>query len=192
LASADYTADYNEEKSIGDVNSTTRTAEQSEIARFWYEASPFGWNRIARNVLAKQSLDLWQSARLFALLNFAMADGFIAGFEAKYFYNFWRPVTAIRAGGTDDNPDTVADPAWLPFLVTPNIPDYPSTHSVLGAAAAEVLACFCGADAISFATMSGAPNPGITRSFTSFSQAAQENANSRVYAGIHFRSACRD
>src|SRR5262249_37499996 len=111
---------------------------------------------------------------------------------AKYFYNFWRPVTAIRAGGTDNNPDTVADPAWLPFLVTPNIPDYPSTHSVLGAAAAEVLACFCGADAISFATMSGAPNPGITRSFNSFSQAAQENANSRVYAGIHFRSACRD
>src|SRR5262245_38041934 len=192
LTSAEYAADYKEEKTIGDVNSTTRTAEQSEIARFWYEASPFGWNRVARNVLAKNSLDLWQSARLFALLNFAMADGFIAGFEAKYFYNFWRPVTAIRAGGTDDNPDTVADPAWSSFLVTPNIPDYPSTHSVLGAAAAEVLVRFFGADTISFTTTSGAPFPGITRSFTGFSQAAQENANSRVYAGIHFRSACRD
>jgi hypothetical protein len=191
LTSPEYAEDYKEEKSIGDVGSATRTAEQSEIARFWYEASPFGWNRIARNVLAKQNLDLWESARLFALLNFAMADGFIAGFEAKYFYNFWRPVTAIRAGGTDDNPDTIADPVWLPFLVTPNIPDYPSTHSVLGAAA-EVLAQFFGTDAISFTTTSGAPFPGITRSFTSFSQAAQENANSRVYAGIHFRSACRD
>src|SRR5262249_48866847 len=192
LTSAEYTADYKEEKSIGDVNSTTRTAEQSEIPRFWYEGSPFGWNRIARNVLAQRSLDQWESARLFALLNFAMADGFIAGFEAKYFYNFWRPVTAIRAGGTDDNPDTVADPAWNSFLVTPNIPDYPSTHSVLGAAAAEALARFFGADAIGFTTTSGAPFPGITRSFTGFSQAAQENANSRIYAGIHFRSACRD
>jgi hypothetical protein len=121
-----------------------------------------------------------------------MAHGFVAGFEAKYFYNFWRPVTAIRAGGTDDNPETVADPAWSSFLVTPNIPDYPSTHSVLGAAAADVLARFFGADAIGFTTTSGAPFPGITRSFTSFSQAAQENADSRVYAGIHFRSACRD
>src|SRR5262245_63359633 len=126
------------------------------------------------------------------MLNFAMADCFIAGFEAKYFYNFWRPVTAIRAGGTDDNPDTVADPAWNSFLVTPNIPDYPSTHSVLGAAAAEALARFFGEDAIGFTTTSGAPFPGITRSFTGFSQAARENADSRVYAGIHFRSACRD
>jgi len=192
LTGVEYAADYNEEKSIGDAGSATRTAEQSEIARFWYEASPFGWNRIARNVLAQRSLDQWESARLFALLNFAMADGFIAGFEAKYFYNFWRPVTAIRAGGTDDNPDTVADPAWKSFLVTPNIPDYPSTHSVLGAAAAEVLARFFGEDAIGFTTTSGAPFPGITRSFTSFSQAARENADSRVYAGIHFRSACRD
>jgi hypothetical protein len=191
LTSAEYTADYDEVKSIGDVNSGARTAEQSEIARFWYEGSPFGWNRIARNVLAQRSLDQWESARLFALLNFAMADGFIAGFEAKYFYNFWRPVTAIRAGGTDDNPDTVADPARNSFLVTPNIPDYPSTHSVLGAAA-EALARFFGADAIGFTTTSGAPFPGITRSFTSFSQAARENADSRVYAGIHFRSACRD
>jgi len=192
LTSAEYTADYNEVKSIGDAGSATRAAEQSEIARFWYEGSPFGWNRIARNLLAQRSLDQWERARLFALLNFAMADGFIAGFEAKYFYNFWRPVTAIRAGGTDDNPDTVADPAWNSFLVTPNIPDYPSTHSVLGAAAAETLARFFGADTISFTSTSGAPFPGITRSFTSFSQAAQENADSRVYAGIHFRSACRD
>jgi hypothetical protein len=192
LTSAEYATDYNEVKTLGDVNSSTRTADQSEIAKFWYEGSPFGWNRIARNILATQSLDLWQSARLFALLNFAMADGFIAGFEAKYFYNFWRPITAIRAGGTDNNPDTVADPAWNSFLVTPNVPDYPSTHSVLGAAAAEVLTRFFGTDTRSFTTTSGAPNPGITRSYTSFSQAAQENANSRVYAGIHFRSACRD
>ena len=192
LNSVEYAADYNEVKAIGDLNSVTRTAEQSEIARFWYEGSPNGWNRIARVVVAQRGLDLWQSARLFGLLNFAMADGFIAGFDAKYFYNFWRPVTAIRAGATDGNPATIADPAWATFLVSPAIPDYPSTHSVLGAAASDVLARFFGSDAISFTTTSGAPFPGIARSFTSFSQAALENADSRVYAGIHFRMACRD
>jgi hypothetical protein len=192
LTSAEYAADYNEVKAVGELNSATRTAEQSEIARFWYEGSPNGWNRIARVVAAQRGLDTWRNARLFGLLNFAMADGFIAGFDSKYFYDFWRPITAIRAGATDSNPATVADPAWATFLVTPAAPDYPSTHSVLGAAAAETLASFFGADTISFTTTSGAPFPGITRSYTSFSQAARENADSRVYAGIHFRSACRD
>ncbi len=191
LTGARYTKDYNEVKTIGELNSATRTAEQSEIARFWYEGSPTGWNRIARVVAAEQGLDPWQNARLFGLLNFAMADGFIAGFDTKYFYNFWRPITAIRAGATDDNSATVADPEWAAFPVTPAAPDYTSTHSVLGAAAAEVLARYFGTDAISFTTTSGAPFPGMTRSFTSFSQAAQENADSRVYAGIHFRTACR-
>jgi PAP2 superfamily len=192
LTSAEYAADYNEVKAIGAQNGATRTAEQSEIARFWYEGSPTGWNRIARVVAAQKELDLWQNARLFGLLNFAMADGFIAGFEAKYVYNFWRPITAIRAGATDDNPATVADPAWTAFLVTPASPDYTSTHSVLGAAAAEVLTRFFGTDTISFRMTSGAPFPGITRSYASFSQAAQENADSRVYAGVHFRTTCRD
>jgi hypothetical protein len=196
LTGRKYARDYEEVKLIGDVNSTTalRTAEQSEIAKFWYEGSGLGWNRIARNVSAQQGLGLWENARLFALVNFAMADGFIAGFEAKYFYNFWRPVTAIRVGDTDGNDDTLVDMAWTSFLVTPNIPDYPSTHSVLGAAAAEVLARFFDEDDddISFSTTSGNPFPGTTRSFTSFSQAAQENADSRVYAGIHFRTACTD
>jgi hypothetical protein len=193
LTSQQYTRDFNEVKSIGDVNSSTRTAEQSQIAMFWYEGSPNGWNRIARNVSAQQSLDLWQNARLFGLINFAMADGFIAGFDAKYAYNFWRPVTAIRAGDTDGNDQTLVDPTWSSFLVAPNIPDYPSTHSVLGAAAAEVFARFFDEDdEITFTTTSGNPFPGITRSFTSFSQAAQENADSRVYAGIHFRTTCTD
>jgi hypothetical protein len=194
LTSRKYASDYNEVKMIGEVNSTTRTAEQSEIARFWYEGSGLGWNRIARNVSAQQGLGLWENARLFALVNFAMADGFIAGFDAKYFYNFWRPVTAIRVGDTDGNDQTPGDSAWTSFLITPNIPDYPSTHSVLGAAAAEVLARFFDEDDddFSFSTRSGNPFPGITRSFTSFSQAAQENADSRVYAGIHFRTTCTD
>ena len=192
LSSEEYTSDYNEVKRIGEMNSTTRTAEQSEIAQFWYEGSPAGWNRIARVASTQAGLDLWENARLFALVNFAMADGFIAGENIKFFYNFWRPVTAIRGSGgdSDGNSNTAADPAWSPYLTTPPTPEFPSTHSVLGAAAAEVLARFFGTDFVAFSTESGTPFPGISRSYQSFSHAALENAQSRVYAGIHFRSAC--
>jgi membrane-associated phospholipid phosphatase len=194
LTSEAYTADYEEVKSIGDVNSPIRTAEQSEIARFWYEGSQQGWNRITRMFLAQHDLDLdlWETARLFALLNFAVADAYIAHFDTKYLYNFWRPVTAIRAGGTDANDDTVADPDWTSYLVTPAIPDYPSGHSTAGAAAAVVLTRFFRHDQRPFTTTSGGLYPGITRGFETFWDAAVENANSRVYAGIHFRTAITD
>ena len=126
-------------KAIGDIASTTRTPDQSEIAAFWYEDSPLGWNRIANTVVRQRGLDPWAAARTFALVHFAMADGFIAGFEAKYRFRFWRPVTAIHEAAADGNPLTSPDPSWQPFLITPPVPDYPSTHTVLGWAAAEVL-----------------------------------------------------
>jgi hypothetical protein len=192
LTSKQYARDYNEVKAIGEKNSATRTAEQTSIARFWYEGSPAGWSRIARVVAESRGLDLWETARLLALVNLAMADGFIAGFQTKYDFNFWRPVTAIRAGDTDGNDDTAADPTWSTLLNTPAIPDYTSTHSVLGSAAAEVLRRFFGDDNVSFTTTSGVPFAGLTRSFDSFSQAAAENGESRIYAGIHFRSAVGD
>jgi hypothetical protein len=192
LSGPKYARDYNEVKEIGAKNSTTRTAEQTTIARFWYEGSPYGWSRIARVVAESHGLDSWETARLLALANAAMADGFIAGFETKYDFNFWRPVTAIRAGDTDGNDRTVADPAWISLLNTPSIPDYTSTHSVLGSAAAEVLRRFFHTDKVPFTTTSGAPFAGLTRSFTSLSQAATENGESRIYAGIHFRAAVED
>ena len=192
LTSEAYARDFNEVKRLGGKQSTARSPEQSQIARYWYEGSPQGWNRIARVVAATKNLDRWELARLLALVNMAMADGFIAGWNTRYHYNLWRPVTAIRLADTDANPATEADPGWETFLNTPPIPDYPSTHSVLGAAAAAVLAELFGTDQVAFTMTSGAPFAGITRSFTSFSQAAQENADSRVYAGIHFRTACRD
>ena len=192
LSGRRYARDYNEVKEIGEQNSATRTPEQTSIARFWFEGSPFGWSRIARVVADAQGLDLWQRARLLALVDMAMADGFIAGFRAKYDFNFWRPVTAIRAGDTDGNDDTVADLSWSTLLNTPAIPDYPSTHSVLGGAAAEVLRRFFDDDDVAFMTTSGAPFAGITRSYDSFSDAARENGESRVYAGIHFRTAVED
>ncbi len=173
-------ADLEEVKAIGGSKSAMRTAEQSEIARYWYESSPQGWNRIAREVLAARQFDVWENARLFALLNLAMADGYIGGFDTKYHCNYWRPVTAIRAGG---------DSEWLSYLPTPPVPDYPSTHTVEGAAAATVMARFFNTDFISFSMTSGGQYPGITRKFWSFSEAARENGASRVLCGIHFSTA---
>jgi hypothetical protein len=192
LSGPTYARDYNEVKSIGVKNSTTRTADQTSIARFWYEPSPFGWSRVARQVAEDRGLDSLDTARLLALVNVAMADGYIGGYEAKYEFNFWRPVTAIRAGDTDGNDRTVADPAWSSFLNTPNIPDYTSTHSVAGGAAADVLRRFFHTDHVPFTVTSGPPFGGLIRSFTSFSDAALENGLSRIYAGIHFRTAVED
>jgi PAP2 superfamily len=191
LTSAAYARDYDEVKRLGGKNSTARTPAQSEAVRYWYEGSPQGWNRIARVIAGQRALDSWEYARLFALVNAAMADGFIAGADTRYHYNVWRPVTAIRAGDTDGNDATAPDPTWETYVNTPALPDYPSTHSVLGAAAAAVMIRFFGADQIAFAMTSGPPFAGITRSFTSLSQAARENADSRVWGGIHFRSACQ-
>src|SRR5262245_7266060 len=192
LSSPEYTADYKEIKRIGGANSKARTAEQSQIARFWYEATPGVHIRLARDLVVKQKLNLWDSARLFALLHLACADGLITGYEAKYRYNFWRPVTAIRNGAKDGNPQTVGDSTWKSYLETPSHPEYPSLHAALGAAWAEILCRFFGTDKFSFTVTSAAPYPGVKRSFKSFWQSAQEDADSRVYAGIHFRSSCRD
>jgi hypothetical protein len=195
-----YTADFKEVKALGGDGVTTpsaRTPDQTQIALFWYESSPVGWNRIARTVSVATGLDLWENARLFALLNLASADGYIAAFDAKYHYNFWRPITAIRLAGTDGNPDTSADAGWTPLLPTPAIPDYPSGHAVQGGAAAEMMKLFFGKDQIAFRTCSTTLPSGskcnepsqVLRSFSAFSEAAEENALSRILVGIHFRDA---
>jgi hypothetical protein len=189
LASPKYARDLAYVKAIGDIHSTVRTADQSEIAEFWYEDSPLGWNRIANTVVRQRELDPWEAARTLALVHFAMADGFIAGFGAKYGFRFWRPVTAIHNAATDNNPQTTPDANWQPFLITPPVPDYPSTHTVLGWAAAEVLIELFG-DKQRF-TATSLTLPGVTRGFKRFSDAAEENGLSRLYAGIHFRDAVR-
>lgn len=180
LASAEYAAALKEVKDGGGKEpGAKRTAEQTHYAAFWYEFSEIGWNRVARAVARERKLDLWERARLFALLNAAMADAYIAGWDSKMHYDFWRPVTAIREGG---------DAGWNSFLPTPPIQDHPSTHSALGAAAASVLAKAFGRDDVKFSFASpSAPAAQPTRSFTSFSAAAKENADSRVRAGLHFR-----
>jgi hypothetical protein len=190
LSGPQYARDLASVKAIGKIDSRIRTAEQSEIAQFWYEDSPLGWNRIANTVIRQQRLDNWSAARVFALVNFALADGYIAGFDAKYHFRFWRPETAIRAAATDGNRLTKADPTWKPFQISPPVPDYPSTHTVAGWAAAEVLIATLG-NCVRFSADS-LTLPGVTREFDGFSAAAEENGQSRVYAGIHFGRAVKD
>ena len=198
-----YTADFDEVESLGGDGITTpsaRTADQTEIALFWYESSPLKWNRIARAVSGHSGLDLWENARLFGLLDLALADGYIAMIDTKSHYNYWRPVTAIRNGDTDGNPDTTGDPAWKPLRGTPANQDYASGHAIEGGAGAEVLKQFFGTDQISFQDCGVTLPAGSTcsdaapvfRSYTSFSQAAAENAYSRILIGFHFRKSIEE
>jgi hypothetical protein len=203
VSSRRYAMDFQEVKRLGGNGTTTpgeRTAEQTEIALFWVESSPLQWNRIARTVAAAERLRMWEKARLLALLNFALADGYIGTFDTKYHYNYWRPITAIREAATDGNPLTSADPTWTPLIDTPPIPDYDSGHSVEGGAAAQVLRQFFGTDRIRFKTCSTTLPAGrncqeasqVLRSYRSFSEAAEENGLSRILVGFHFRKAVNE
>ena len=182
---------------MGSTRRAPRTLEQTEIGLFWVESSPLAWNRIARSLAARARLTLWEGARLFGLLNLALADGYIGSWESKYHYKFWRPVTAIQLGDSDDNPATVGDPNWTPLVLTYPMPDHDSAHSVEGGAAAEVLKRFFGTDKVHFTACSRTLPAGskctdaspVRRSFRSFSEAADENGLSRILVGIHFRRA---
>jgi len=186
LTSDAYAAAINEVQSLGSATSTTRTADQTQIGQFWAPPIQNFWNQIADTVAAAHHSDLPTTARLFAELNLSFADSAIAFYDAKYTYQLWRPVTAIRLADTDDNPNTTADPNWLPLAGnTAADPSYPGAHSTISAAGADVLASFYGDDQ-SFSLTSPAL-PGVTRSFTSFSAAAQEAGLSRIYAGQHTR-----
>ena len=191
LASTQYAAALNEVKATGSkAADAQRSTDQTQYAAYWYEFSDSGWNRIARGVARTRPQDLWQRARTFALLNAVMADAYIAGWDSKMHYNLWRPVTAIQQAARDGNDATTADAGWAPLLPTPPIQDYPSTHSALGAAAAVVLAQSFGSDNVPFTMASPSALPEApARSFTSFTAAAKENADSRVRAGLHFRFA---
>lgn len=189
LWSKAYTRAYEEVRSKGALDSATRTEDETNYAKFWFEFSESGWNRITRILARQERLGLAKTARLFALVNMALADSYVAGWEAKFHYDTWRPITAIRAADADGNPATVADAKWEPLMTTPPVQDYPSTHSILGDAAAEVLARVLHRDDLGFESTSTSFDG--TRRFSSLSEAANENADSRVVAGIHFRFATR-
>lgn len=188
-----YTREFNEVKEYGSVGSTSRTTDQSESARFWYPNPPLTWGRIAGIVAAQYGLDLWENARLYALLSTAQADALIASQDSKLAYPFWRPVTAIREADTDGNPNTEADPTWTSYMITPPYPDFTSAHAAVDGAAAEVFVRFFRTDRANFSlTTTLPPHPPVTRSFTSFTGAAIDGAESRIWGGIHFRTACED
>ena len=187
LTSDEYTDAFNEIKILGIANSTTATADEALTGRFWNGAIQNYWNEITQTASQVHNLRTAENARLFALLNLSLADGVIAFYDTKYTYNFWRPVTAIRAAATDDNPETLADPGWLPEVgKTAPDPSYPGAHAVISAAAAEVLRSFFGRDHFDFDVTSEVL-PGAVRSFPSFSAAAEEATLSRIFAGQHFR-----
>jgi len=187
LTSDTYSDAFNQIKSLGIANSTAATADEALTGRFWNGAIQNYWNEISQTASLAHSLTTAQSARLFALMNLSFADDVIAFYDAKYTYNFWRPVTAIRAADPGVNPETVADPNWLPEVgKTAPDPSYPGAHAVISAAAAEVLISFFERDRFEF-NVTSEVLPGAERSFTSSSAAAEEATLSRIFGGQHFR-----
>jgi hypothetical protein len=199
LASVDYAEDFNEVKDLGSLTSITRTADQTDAAIFWQDHAVALWNRIFRTLAASQGLDIVESARLFAMENLAAADSQIGGWNDKYYWQSWRPITAIREADTDGNPATEADPTWTPLfdpatpvcnpplLFTPPFPEHPSGHACATAAFVHTLKNFFGTDRIGFSAFSN--KSCTTRSFERFSHALKEVIDARVWAGIHFRTA---
>jgi hypothetical protein len=194
LSSAEYAASLNEVKSLGASNSTTRTADQTQIAEFWNDfpgttATPAGkWNLIAQTLGAQQGNTLAENARMLALLNVALADAGIVCWDAKYTYEIWRPEDAIHLADTDCNPGTLVDPDWTPQWPSPSFPEYTSGHSTYRGAGAEVLSLFFGTDDIAFDAEAGFDVlAGVTRHYDGISQAALEAGYSRIYGGIHFQ-----
>jgi membrane-associated phospholipid phosphatase len=185
LSSPAYATAINEVKSLGQDISTSRTAEQTTIGKFWAAPIQNYWNAITEQVAITHRDDIDTTARTFALLNLGLADATIALYDAKYTYRLWRPITAIRLAGTDGNPLTTPDPTWTPLATTPADPSYPGAHSTLSAAAATILAARYG-NHVSF-TVTSPTLPGVTRSFDSLTAAATEAGLSRIYAGLHSR-----
>jgi hypothetical protein len=202
LTSDEYTREFNEVKELGALNSTERTDDQTKAAVFWQFAPIALWNTLARVLADRYHLDAADQARLYAMINLASADGAIACWNDKYYWNFWRPRAAIREADTDGNPATFADPSWEPLfspatpttppLVTPPFPDHPSGHGCASGAVLNTFADFFGTDKVEITVVSGRSLNGVPippRHFDRLSQALKEIIDARVWGGIHFRTA---
>jgi hypothetical protein len=202
LTSAAYAAEFDEVKAIGSLNSATRTAAQSHAAAFWNTSPVANYNAMARRFVDQLSLDVSDSARLFAMLDLSAADSLINTWNDKYHYNFWRPITAIRKAATDGNPATTADTGWTPMfdpslpaeiggagpaLITPPYPDHASGATAYASASMNAFAAFFGTDAMTFFATS-ARFPGEQRTFHRFSDVTNEILEARIWSGIHFRN----
>src|SRR5918994_2575587 len=198
LTSDAYAEDFAEVRRLGSINSTARTADQTEAAIFWQDHGPALWNRVLRALSRSQGLDTAENARLFAMANLAAADAAIGCWYSKYHWNFWRPMMAIREAASDSNPATEADPAWTPLfdpatpqfgspLANPPFPDHPAGHGCISGAIVHTLEDFFGTDKTGFSAFSNRTR--TTRSFDRLSDALKEIIDARVWGGIHFRTA---
>lgn len=189
VLTAQYTSDFNEVKALGCAGCGARSAAQTEIGLFWLENSPTGWNRIARIAGEQRNLDAWETARMLALLQMGEFDSYACNLDSKYFYNFWRPVSAVALAGSDGNPSTSTVAGWEVLgFPTPPVPDYPSAHASAGGTAAAIIESIIPGKGKSISTTSGSL-PGVARTFASVRDAAAENGLSRIYVGFHFRQA---
>jgi PAP2 superfamily/Eukaryotic translation initiation factor eIF2A len=185
LDSRTYTADYNESKDLGRITGTNRTVEQSETALFWSPSASALWTANVRSLAG--SMDFLDAARFEAIGIAAVTNALIAAWDAKYTYMYWRPVTAIRSGDTDDNPETEADPAWTPFIVTPSHPEYPAAHTTVGAAALGFYTVWFGTDQFEF-PLAFTGNRDDVRYYTNVKEIHAEEGNARVWGGMHWRN----
>jgi len=187
LNSPRWAADYNEIKNLGGRASTQRSVRQTEDARFWLIVGPQSTDPIARRMVAAKSLSVIDSARFMALSAVALADAYIAVMDAKYHYDFWRPITAIRNGDNDDNPATERDATWQPIDNTPLHPEYPCAHCICSAALATVIETVFGSPEVAEIAMTSATAPGVTHRWTNIRAYADEVAQARIWAGFHYR-----
>ena len=183
LDSEIWTRDVNEIRELGSINSKTRTQEQTEIGRFWFLTGPRTYTPLVQQVAETKKMDLVDCARLYALVSMATSDAFIAVFDAKYAYNFWRPITAIRNADLSSNPATPREASWTPLGMTPPHPEYPCAHCITAAAVAEVLKRTAGDD-LGELTLTSA---GVTRKWKRVEDYSNEVAMARIYAGFHYR-----
>lgn len=192
LTSEKYTADFNEVKQLGSLNSVARTATETAIARFWASGTVpvYGWDRAAVRLSKERHLTLLENARLLAMVNVALVDAAIAVWNHKFAYSFWRPITAIQLADTDGNTATIADPSWEPLIVTPPYPDYPSGLTGLTGAVTTILEEYFGADTAFTVESNGMP--GVVRFYFNMDSARDEVVNARIFSGIHFRFADED
>jgi hypothetical protein len=188
LTSEAWARDYNEIKAIGAKNSTQRTPEQTAIAKFWEATAPVVYWPVARAVAAAPGRDVTANARLLAIAAMAMDDALIAVFDAKYTYNLWRPVTAIRNGDTDGNDATERDPSWTPFIDTPMHPEYPCAHCIVSASLGAVLQAELGSGPVPAMSSASSTAGGAVRTWKSVDEFVQEVAVARIYDGVHYRN----
>src|SRR6516225_3975983 len=187
LKSSEWARDYNEIKDLGAKNSTKRTARQTEDARFWLLVGPRAANPLPRQIVIAKNMDLLDSARFMALASVAAVDAIIAVFDAKYKYEFWRPITAIRNGDIDGNPATERDATWQPIDATPMHPEYPCAHCIVSSSLAAVIQGLLGTDEIPEVSLTSPFLPGVTHQFTNLRAFSDEIANARICAGFHYR-----